>query len=136
MFHGLQALGGQATFVNYFDRQYDYAQPGRAPAAAGRARDPVPLLNDHVVLTLWTNDPDTARSADAAGIDRIGVDLDRLGKAERQAGLATWISPHTVADLERLRPAVRAAAVRPHQPAARRVRRTRSSGARGRAPRC
>ena len=63
-------------------------------------------MNGHVVLTLWTDDPDTARRADAAGIDRIGVDLDRLGKAERQAGLATWISPHTVSDLERLRPAV------------------------------
>jgi hypothetical protein len=63
-------------------------------------------LNGHVVLTLWTDDPETARRADAAGIDRIGVDLDRLGKAQRQAGLATWISPHTVADLERLRPAV------------------------------
>lgn len=63
-------------------------------------------MSGHVVLTLWTDDPDTARRADAAGIDRIGVDLDRLGKAERQAGLATWISPHTVPDLERLRPAV------------------------------
>jgi dTDP-4-dehydrorhamnose 3,5-epimerase len=27
VFHGLQALGGPATFVNYFDRQYDYAHP-------------------------------------------------------------------------------------------------------------
>jgi dTDP-4-dehydrorhamnose 3,5-epimerase len=27
VFHGLQALGGPATFVNYFDRQYDYADP-------------------------------------------------------------------------------------------------------------
>jgi hypothetical protein len=63
-------------------------------------------LSDHVVLTLWTNDPTTARDADAAGIDRIGVDLDRLGKAKRQAGLGTWISPHTVRDLDRLRPAV------------------------------
>ena len=27
VFHGLQALGGPATFVNYFDREYDYADP-------------------------------------------------------------------------------------------------------------
>jgi ribosomal-protein-alanine acetyltransferase len=63
-------------------------------------------LSDHVVLTLWTSDPRTARTADAAGVDRIGVDLDRLGKAERQVGLGSWISPHTVDDLRRLRPVV------------------------------
>jgi dTDP-4-dehydrorhamnose 3,5-epimerase len=27
VFHGLQSLGGPATFVNYFDRPYDYANP-------------------------------------------------------------------------------------------------------------
>ena len=27
VFHGLQSLGGPATFVNYFDRAYDYAHP-------------------------------------------------------------------------------------------------------------
>ena len=37
-------------------------------------------------LTLWTADAALAARADAAGVDRIGVDLDRLGKAERQAG--------------------------------------------------
>jgi hypothetical protein len=54
------------------------------------------------VLTLWTSDPGLAARADAAGIDRIGLDLERLGKRERQAGLATWISPHTEADLPAL----------------------------------
>jgi 2-keto-3-deoxy-L-rhamnonate aldolase RhmA len=63
-------------------------------------------LSDHVVLTFWTSDPDTARVADLAGIDRIGVDLDRLGKQARQAGLGTWVSRHTVEDLVRLRPAI------------------------------
>jgi len=33
------------------------------------------------------------------GIQRIGVDLDRLGKVERQRGLGTWISPHREEDL-------------------------------------
>jgi hypothetical protein len=40
--------------------------------------------------------------ADAAGIDRVGVDLERLGKIERQRGRGTWISPHTEDDLGRI----------------------------------
>ena len=55
---------------------------------------------DRFVLTLWTDDPELARRADAAGVDRIGVDLERLGKAERQRGLGTWISPHRHEDLD------------------------------------
>jgi citrate lyase beta subunit len=47
-----------------------------------------------LVLTLWTNDPALAARADAAGVDRIGLDLERHGKAERQRGLGTWISAH------------------------------------------
>jgi hypothetical protein len=47
-----------------------------------------------------------ARLADDAGVDRIGVDLERLGKAGRQDGLGTWISPHTEEDLAELRLAV------------------------------
>jgi hypothetical protein len=63
-------------------------------------------LSAHVVLTIWTSEPSSASAADAAGIDRIGVDLDVRGKLARQAGLGTWISPHTVDDLATLRPAV------------------------------
>lgn len=40
-----------------------------------------------------------AAAADEAGVPRVGVDLERLGKAERQAGLHTWISSHSIADL-------------------------------------
>lgn len=54
---------------------------------------------DDFVLTLWTSDPDLARCADEAGVNRVGLDLERLGKAERQAGLGTWLSPHTVQHL-------------------------------------
>ena len=64
--------------------------------------------DERFLLTLWTDDPELAARADAAGIDRIGLDLEREGKRERQAGLGTWISPHTV---ERL-PVVREALTR------------------------
>src|SRR5438874_7870784 len=62
--------------------------------------------DERFVLSLWTADPVLARSADEAGIDRIGVDLERLGKADRQHGLGTWISPHTERDLASVRPAL------------------------------
>src|SRR5688572_17388105 len=60
------------------------------------------------VLTLWTNDPAVARRADAAGVDRIGLDLETYGKAERQPKqLATWISPHREDQLPALRAAMK-----------------------------
>ena len=62
----------------------------------------------HFVLTLWTDDPDLARMADAAGVDRIGLDLEVHGKAERQPkNLKTWISPHSEDKLPALRAAMR-----------------------------
>jgi citrate lyase beta subunit len=57
-------------------------------------------------FTLWTADVQLAARADAAGVDRIGIDLETLGKRERQAGLGTWISPHCLADLAPLRATV------------------------------
>jgi hypothetical protein len=62
-------------------------------------RFPTASLAEDFVLTLWTADPALARRADAAGIQRVGVDLERFGKAARQQGLGTWISPHTEDDL-------------------------------------
>src|SRR5687768_18349093 len=77
-----------------------------------RRRSPTASAPDgHVVLTLWTGDPRLAARADAAGVDRIGVDLERLGKAERQRGLGTWISAHAEADLAALAPALTRAAL-------------------------
>jgi 2-keto-3-deoxy-L-rhamnonate aldolase RhmA len=58
------------------------------------------------IFTLWTSDPAMARAADIAGIDRVGVDLEHLGKQERQAHRGTWISPHREEDLDTLRPAL------------------------------
>jgi hypothetical protein len=62
--------------------------------------------DDPFVLTLWTADAALAAAADAAGIDRIGVDLEHLGKRERQQMRATWISPHAEEDLDAVRPAL------------------------------
>ena len=57
-------------------------------------------------LMLMTRDPGIAEAASRAGVDRIFVDLEIRGKAERQKGRATIISGHTIADLDRVRAAV------------------------------
>lgn len=51
------------------------------------------------VLTLFTANPTLARSADAAGIDRIGIDLERIGKQARQGHVHSWISDHEIHEL-------------------------------------
>lgn len=53
-------------------------------------------------LTLITSDPALAMLADRAGVDRIGVDLEVLGKAQRQTGHDTRLSNHTLDDLRRV----------------------------------
>jgi hypothetical protein len=53
-------------------------------------------------LTLLTDDPALAAEADAAGVDRVGVDLERLGKAARQAGADGRLSSHSAGDLRRV----------------------------------
>jgi len=54
-----------------------------------------------------TDDPAFAGRCDALEGMRLFVDLERLGKAERQAGRNTFISAHTVADVGRIRAAAR-----------------------------
>jgi hypothetical protein len=46
-----------------------------------------------------TVDPDFVRRCDALGGMRLFVDLERLGKAERQAGRNTHISTHQIEDI-------------------------------------
>ncbi|MGI9316190.1 MAG: aldolase/citrate lyase family protein [bacterium] len=48
---------------------------------------------------LITNDPKLARQAEAAGVERIFVDLEKLGKQERQGHLNTHIAEHTFDDI-------------------------------------
>ena len=54
-----------------------------------------------------TNDAAFARRCDALPGLRLFVDLERLGKAERQAGRNTFISRHEIADVARIRDAAR-----------------------------
>ena len=60
-------------------------------------------------LMYITNSPDVARIAEEAGVDRIFVDMEYIGKASRQGGMDTVQSYHTVADIRAVRPAVRKA---------------------------
>ena len=50
-----------------------------------------------------TNDPALARRCDALEGLRLFVDLERLGKAERQAGRNTFISTHSLEDVGRIK---------------------------------
>ncbi len=57
-------------------------------------------------LMYITNRPEIARIAEAAGVDRIFVDMEFIGKDERQKGLDTVKSHHTVQDVSAIRAAV------------------------------
>ncbi len=57
----------------------------------------VPSFGSNFALTLFTDDVTEAAAADAAGIDRIGVDLESIGKRERQAHLGSFrVSAHEI----------------------------------------
>lgn len=51
-------------------------------------------------LMYITNRPDIAQIAETAGVDRIFVDLEYIGKAARQGGMDTVQSHHTLADVK------------------------------------
>jgi 2-keto-3-deoxy-L-rhamnonate aldolase RhmA len=51
------------------------------------------------LLTLLSRDRALLEAADRAGVDRIGIDIERLGKMERQADISSRISNHELADL-------------------------------------
>ncbi|MCF8719336.1 aldolase/citrate lyase family protein [Nitrospina gracilis] len=59
-----------------------------------------------LTLMLITNHPDLAKNAVAAGVNRIFVDLEVIGKKERQGHLDTWISGHSMDDARRVREAI------------------------------
>lgn len=54
-------------------------------------------------LMYITNQPDVALIAEAAGVDRIFVDMEYIGKAQRQGGMDTVQSRHTIEDIASVR---------------------------------
>lgn len=54
-------------------------------------------------LLFITNNPIIALGAEQAGVDRIFVDLETIGKSDRQGGMDTVQSSHTVEDVRNMR---------------------------------
>ena len=63
------------------------------------------------ILMLMTRSPDIAAEAERVGVDRVFIDLEVSGKAQRQTGRSTIISDHTLDDLRAVRTVVRHAQV-------------------------
>ena len=57
-------------------------------------------------LMYITNRPEIAQIAETAGVDRIFVDMEFIGKDERQKGLDTVKSHHTLQDVAAIKGAV------------------------------
>ena len=51
-------------------------------------------------LMYITNRPEIAQIAETAGVDRIFIDLENIGKSERQGGMDTVQSHHTLDDVK------------------------------------
>lgn len=57
-------------------------------------------------LMYITNRPEIAQIAETAGVDRIFIDLEFIGKANRQGGMDTVQSHHTLDDVKRISEAI------------------------------
>ena len=61
-------------------------------------------INDgHMKLMYLTSDPEAAKTAEISGVDRIFLDLEILGKFERQGHLDTVVSRSSLDDVAKLR---------------------------------
>ena len=60
-------------------------------------------------LMYITNKPEVAQIAESAGVDRIFVDLEYIGKVERQGGMDTVQNRHTIEDVRKIRDAIESA---------------------------
>lgn len=58
------------------------------------------------MLTLFyiTNEPEIALIAERYGVKRIWIDLETIGKDERQRGLNSVISHHSIEDIQKIKP--------------------------------
>ena len=57
-----------------------------------------------LTLMYITNRPEIAEIAQCAGVDRIWIDMEYIGKGARQGGMDTVQNHHTIDDIKRLRP--------------------------------
>ena len=57
-----------------------------------------------LVLMYITNNPEVALIAEKNGVDRIWIDLETLGKAERQGNMDTVKSQHSISDIAKIKP--------------------------------
>lgn len=57
-------------------------------------------------LMYITNRPEIAQIAESAGVNRIFVDMEYIGKSDRQGGMDTVQSHHTVKDIKRISEAI------------------------------
>ncbi|MBQ9742136.1 MAG: aldolase [Ruminococcus sp.] len=62
--------------------------------------------NQHIKLMYLTSNPEAAVQAENAGADRIFLDLEIMGKEERQGHLDTVVSHSSIEDVAKLRAAV------------------------------
>lgn len=62
-------------------------------------------------LMYITNQPQIAQIAESSGVDRIFVDMEYIGKAERQGGLDSVQNHHTIDDVRNIKRAVQTAGV-------------------------
>lgn len=60
-----------------------------------------------IKLMYITNRADVAKIVDSVGVERVFVDLERLGKAERQKNIDSVKSMHTIEDIKNVRGAVK-----------------------------
>lgn len=60
-------------------------------------------------LMYITNNPQIATIAESCGVDRIFIDMEYIGKEERQAGLNTVKSHHTIEDITNIRQTISSA---------------------------
>lgn len=62
-------------------------------------------------LMYITNQPKIAKIADENGVDRIFIDLETIGKQERQGGMDTVQSKHSISDISKVKSAVKNAQI-------------------------
>lgn len=62
-------------------------------------------------LMYITNNPNVAAIADEAGVERIFIDMEYIGKSERQGGMDTVQCHHTCEDIVRVKSAVKNAKI-------------------------